>query len=205
MPKPANKPIIAVDVDDVLAVHAQEFVNYSNRKWGTNLEVSDYHDHWAEIWQVDWDETQRRLREYLTAGQFAKYKTINNADVILKRLKSNYKLAVITARQQSLAEGTITWINKHFNDTFDEIHFAGVWDLGLEEAVKRNKTAVAQQIGAEYLIEDQLKYALPVAEAGIKVLLFGDYPWNQSDKLPAGVVRVKNWQEVLEYFDGKAQ
>jgi len=205
MPKPANKPLIAIDVDDVLAVHAQEFVNYSNKKWGTNLKVGDYHDHWAEIWQVDWDETQRRLHGYLNAGQFAKYKTVNDADIALKKLKKRYKLAVLTARQQSLAEDTKAWIAKHFMDTFDEIHFAGVWDLSLKEAVNRDKTAVAQQIGAEYLIEDQLKYALPVAKAGIEVLLFGDYPWNQADRLPKGVTRVKNWQEVLEYFDGKAE
>lgn len=203
MPKPASKPIIAVDVDDVLAIHAQEFVNYSNNRWGTNLEVGDYHDHWAEIWQVDWDETQRRLHEYLNAGQFAKYRSVNDADAVLKKLKSKYKLAVLTARQQSLAKDTLAWVEKHFSNTFDEVHFAGIWDLGLEEAVKRNKTAVAKQIGAKYLIEDQLKYALPVAEAGIKVLLFGDYPWNKLEKLPKNIIRVKNWQEVLEYFDGR--
>jgi uncharacterized HAD superfamily protein len=34
-------------------------------------------------------------------------------------------------------------------------------------------------------------------------VLFGNYPWNQVDKLPDNVVRVNNWQEVLEYFDAK--
>lgn len=205
MPKPENKPIIAVDIDDVLAVHAQEFVDYTNKKWGTNLKVDDYHDHWAEIWQTDWEETQRRLHEYLNAGKFAKYKTVSDADIVLKKLKKNYKLAVLTARQQSLSEDTRAWINKHFSNIFDDIHFAGVYDLGEKEALKRDKTAMALSIGADYLIEDQLKYALPVAKTGIKVLLFGDYPWNQSHSLPKGTTRVRSWQEVLEYFDGETK
>jgi 5'(3')-deoxyribonucleotidase len=200
----ANKPVIAVDLDDVLAEHAQEFVNYSNKKWGTNLKVGDYQDHWAEIWNVDEAETQRRLRGYLDAGQFAKYKTVTNADKILTELKNRYKLVILTARQKSLQKDTLYWVKKHFTGIFDDVHFAGVWDLPMEQAVKMDKTAVAKQIGADYLIEDQPRYALPAARGGIKVLLFGDYPWNQMEKLPKGMVRVKDWQEVLEYFDGRS-
>lgn len=200
-PKPASKPIIAIDIDDVLALHAEAFVSYSNKKWRTNLKVGDYQDHWAEIWQVDEDETQRRLREYLNAGQFLRYKTVTDAEIVLKQLKKRFHLVILTARQKSLQKDTLDWVEKHFSDLFDNVYFAGVWDLPLEQAAKMDKTAVAKQINADYLIEDQLRYALPAAKAGITVLLFGDYPWNQTKELPQGVTRVKNWREVLEYFD----
>jgi len=45
MPSPANKPIIAVDIDDVLANLAQEIVDFSNKNWGTNLTIDDYNEH----------------------------------------------------------------------------------------------------------------------------------------------------------------
>lgn len=203
MPKPANKPVIAVDIDDVLAMNAQAFVDFSNKRWGTNLTVKDYSDHWHDLWQADDQETQRRIKEYVASGTFRKYLTVQDAREILNSLKKHYRLAVLTARQTSLQPETNAWLDKNFSDIFDEIHYAGIWDLPLEEAIKHNKTAVAQRIGAKYLIEDQLKYAIPAAKAGIKVLLFGDYKWNQLDRLPPNVTRVKNWQEVLEYFNGR--
>lgn len=203
MPKPADKSIIAVDVDDVLALNAQAFVDFSNQRWGTNLSVNDYSDHWVDLWKVNEHEGKRRVDEYLGSGSFSEYLSVAGAHNILKRLKKDHKLVVLTARQKSLSQETNAWLQKHFSDVFDEIHFAGVWDKPLAEAVKLDKTEVAKQIGADYLVEDQLKYALPAAKAGIKVLLFGEYPWNQINKLPAGITRVKDWQEVLEHFSEK--
>lgn len=201
MPKPANKKTIAVDIDDVIAAHAAAFVGYSNKKWGTSLSVNDYTDHWSQLWSVDEKEMKNRIHDYHQHGAFSRYGTIHGSEEVLRKLKSNYKLAVLTARQRSLQEDTIDWITKNFSNIFDEIHFADIWNKPLEQAEKLNKTELAQQIDAEYLIEDQLKYALPAAEAGIKVLLFGDYPWNQVEELPERMIRVKNWQEVLQYFN----
>lgn len=201
MPNPENKSTIAVDIDDVIAVHAPAFIEFSNQKWGTSLTVADYTDHWSQLWQVEEAEMKRRVEDYHAKGQFRKYDTVSDAFKTLKNLKTNYKLVVLTARQASLQEDTIEWISENFSDIFDEIHFADIWNKPLDQAVKQNKTSLAKQIGAEYLIEDQLKYALPAAEAGIKVLLFGDYPWNRTDQLPKSVTRVKNWHEVLKYFN----
>lgn len=201
MPKTENKPVIAVDIDDVIAAHAPAFVEYSNKKWGTSLTVDKYNDHWAELWGVSEKETKQRVDDYHHSGAFSGYSTVEDSDQSLRKLKECYTLVVLTARQKSLSEDTIAWVDKNFSGIFDDIHFAGVWDKPLEQAVKQDKTALSKQIGADYLIEDQLKYALPAGEAGIKVLLFGDYPWNKLEKLPSNVTRVKNWQEVLEYFD----
>lgn len=199
----SEKPTIAVDVDDVIAAHAPAFIEYSNKKWGTSLSIDDYTDHWAELWGVDEAETKKRIDEYHASGMFGKYGTVEDADRVLRKLKKNYKLVVVTARQRSLQKDTIDWITKNFSDIFDEIHFAGIWDKPMEQALKLNKTDLVQQIGAEYLIEDQLKYAVPAADAGIKVLLFGDFPWNKLDKLPTNMTRVNDWQEVLEYFGAR--
>jgi hypothetical protein len=59
-------------------------------------------------------------------------------------------------------------------------------------------------LGATYIIEDMPGHAFECAEAGIKTVLFGDYPWNKADKLPAGVTRCSDWPAVLEYFRTQA-
>ena len=40
---------IAVDVDDVLAENAAGVVAFSNQRWGRNLTVDDYDEHWAKM------------------------------------------------------------------------------------------------------------------------------------------------------------
>jgi uncharacterized HAD superfamily protein len=67
----------------------------------------------------------------------------------------------------------------------------------------RPKSEVCIELGVSYLIDDNLTAVTQTSAFGIKALLFGDYPWNQAKELPEGVTRVKNWQEVLEYFDGQ--
>jgi uncharacterized HAD superfamily protein len=66
------------------------------------------------------------------------------------------------------------------------------------------KTKILAEIGANYLIDDQPKHCIAAAEAGITALLFGDYKWNKDIELKTNMVRVKNWQEVTEYFDGRS-
>ena len=76
--------------------------------------------------------------------------------------------------------------------------------LGTFQArLKATKADIVKQIGADYLIDDQPKHCFAAAEAGITSLLFGDYRWNRNVKLPEGVVKVRTWHEVLEYFDGR--
>lgn len=63
------------------------------------------------------------------------------------------------------------------------------------------KGELAKSIGADYIIDDQIKHVLAAAELGIRGILFGDYAWNKADVLPDNVTRVNDWQEVLNYFE----
>ena len=207
MSKPANKKTIAVDVDDVLAANAAGFVKFSNERWGTNLRPDDYHEHWAEMWGVDHKEMLRRRGEIIKAKLFMSYDFHDDAKAALTRLSKTYKLVILTSRTTDVSEDTVEWIKGYFGDLFSEMHFAGIWEklnrseAKVEDVIKITKGEIAQQIGADYLIDDQPKHCLAAAEAGIKSILFGAYKWNRDTKLVPNMVRVKNWQEVLEYFD----
>lgn len=204
-PNPANKPTIIVDIDDVIAAHAPAFVEYSNQKWGTNLTIDDYQDHWGEVWRVDYDEREKRAVEYHNSGFIASYGVVDGALTTLKQLKNRYKLVILTTRRRSIDKLTKEWIKSNYPDVFDEIVFSGFFDSPTKESINMTKGEMAKQIGADYLIDDQLKHCVAAAGAGVQALLFGDYKWNRSDNLPVNVTRVKNWQEVLDYFDGQTR
>jgi 5'(3')-deoxyribonucleotidase len=205
MPKPASKPLIVIDVDEVLAVNAAGFVEYSNKRWDTHLTVDDYHEHWGELWEVDEEETEKRAIEYHLSGTIQKLNTIANAQLVLKKLSVRYDMVVLTSRRKLIEKETKDWINDNFPKVFSEVRLAGIWDEIADNRMSMTKADHLVQLGAQYFIDDQPRHCYAAAEVGVKTLLFGDYHWNRGLKLPKGVTWVKDWQEVLEYFDAKTR
>lgn len=193
---------IAVDVDDVLTNTAAAIVAFSNSTWGTSLALDDYDDHWAKMWHVDTEEALRRRAVMEGANLHAGMPGDPQAKEVLDRLSQKYRLVVVTSRWLAVKDQTINWINEHYSGVFDEIHFTGIWDAkhGGDVAGNMTKTEILRQLGANMLIDDQLKHCLAAADAGISALLFGDYGWNRNVKLPNTVTRVKDWQAVEGYL-----
>lgn len=200
-----KKPIIAIDIDDVLAANAAGFVAYSNEKWGTNLKVEDYVEHWAQIWKTEHDieETTRRRDQFIGSGAHGSFASDRIANVVLKKMSETYELHILTSRMVSMKDDTFSWLAKHYEGIFseDSIHFAGIWDTLTHNSHTLTKAEVVKTIGADYLIDDQLKHCEAVAVEGVKALLFGDYRWNQTDQLPKNISRVSNWSEVGDFFN----
>lgn len=201
-----DKPIIAIDIDDVLSESVKDIIKYSNEHWGLSLKFKDYNEHFGIMWKVDHIEAKRRLDEYINSGVIFKYDHLKYAFSVLNNLKKKYKLVIITSRQRSLKEGTISWINEHFHGLFNEedINFAGIWDnVDNKDTATVTKADISKRLKVDYLIDDQIKYCIGAVEVGIKVLLFGDYPWNKSENLPKNISRVNDWLEVQRFFDGE--
>lgn len=196
----STNPIIAIDIDDVLADHAKPFVEFSNKRWGTNLTVNDYDEHWAKMWQVDREEGGRRAAEFRSSKIISKYDHTESAFEVLQKLSGRFSLVVLTSRRLEMEKETRAWITRHYPNIFTEIHFSGIWEVGDSEAHLRTKAEVCKSLGVSYLIDDQLKHCLGASECGVVSLLFGNYTWNQSDNLPKNVIRVKNWEEIQTYF-----
>lgn len=120
-----QKPIIAVDIDDVIAANAKGFVDWSNDRYGTNLTIDDYDDRWTLVWQVEHDEAEKRAIEYHASGHIGAYNNIDGAYEVLKKLSETFRLIVITARRNSINQLTYDWIEKYYPDIFENIIFAG--------------------------------------------------------------------------------
>jgi len=202
-----TRPRIAIDIDDVLADNAKGFIQFSNDRWGTTLQPSDYQEHWSNMWQVDHDEAERRSLEFHEFGGHVGYEHIDHAFEALMLLKERYDLVIVTSRRRRVKGETLAWLDQHYPGIFteDQIYFAGIWDEGItEERYAGTKVDIIKELDAQYLIDDQLKHCLAAAEEGVQVLLFGDYSWNQIEVLPKNMTRVNGWKAVLEYFNGRA-
>lgn len=198
-----KKKTIAVDIDDVLALGAYGFVKFSNETWGTNLTVEDYDERWAIMWQVDHEEEKKRAQEIYQSGIVEHFGHFEEAVDVLLYLKKRYKLVITTSRVHKVKDYTIRWIEKNFKDIFEEIHLAGLYDKLTPNSHRLTKADLVKSIGANYLIDDHPKHCNAAAGVGIKAFLFGDYRWNRDEKIASGVQRVKDWQEVLEYFENE--
>jgi uncharacterized HAD superfamily protein len=196
------KPLIAVDIDDVLAFHAKAMVAYSNKVLGTNLTLEDYTEHWSQMWQVDHEETQRRAIAYHQTDDMSYYEHHQDADEVLRKLAKKNRLIIVTARKKEVTEITEKWVNKHFDGIFEAIHHAGIFDAKItDKSFNATKAELCQRLGVKYLIDDQSKHCNAASELGIKAIMFGDYPWNRNDVLQPDVTRCVSWDKVLEYFD----
>lgn len=197
---------IAVDIDDVLSNFAQELIDISNKKWGTNLTLDDYTEHWGEMWKVD-EKTVKKRSDELHSGSLAlSLKHVPDARPVLKKLSRNYNLVLVTSRRRLITEETKIWIDKFFKEVFDDLHFTGFYDTKEHASlqIQGTKVEILKQINANYLIDDQPKHCLAAAKAGVVSVLYGEYPWNENVTLTKNMVRAKNWQEVLEYFDAES-
>lgn len=196
--------IIAVDIDDVLAAHADAFVAYSNQRWGTRLTVDDYDEHWAKVWHVDMDELASRADAYHSSGMIGTYRNIPQAETVLRKLKERFRLYVVTSRRRQVQRETLDWIDRYYAGLFDDVVFAGFFDGALHmDLLLRTKAGICRQIGAGYLIDDQLKHCTAAAADGMNALLFGDYAWNKAAVLPDRMTRCENWEQVDAYFNDR--
>ena len=94
---------------------------------------------------------------------------------------------------------TEEWVNKNFPTIPFEIYYTAEFK---EKDTKVTKGTVCNKLDIDILIEDNLVYATESISPNRKVFLF-DRPWNQADKLPAGITRVHSWKEICELICGK--
>lgn len=199
----AERQTIAVDIDDVLAASAPGFAEYSNRRWGSNVSAADYDEDWSKFWGISLAEAVVRAEEWHNSDAVREYTSIEHARPVLNTLKERFDLVVVTSRRIVLKAATDNWLEENFPGMFSDIHYAGIWDTDgdLTEALHATKTDVCKAVGADYLIDDQLKHCIAAGNAGIGALLFGDYTWNRNDEaLSDGVQRVSSWRDVEAFF-----
>jgi len=190
---------LAIDIDEVLAQHNAGLAKYHNAHFDTTHTAQDYFsDQWSQVWNISSEEVEARIKGFFTPEVFAAFEPVPQAFESLQRLKEQTRLVVITVRRASVVEATKEWLALHYPHTFDEVHFAlNRWEP-LPGA--RNKGELSRTLGIDYLIDDSLHNVADAATHGIPAILFGNYTWNQCQKLPSGVTRSSTWPEVVRFL-----
>lgn len=184
---------IAIDIDDVVVAHVDEFIKFSNKNFGTNYTIDDYNDRWDILWGINDDaEIKKRAQSFHSPESVLNYEFIKDAKPTIEKLSRKYDLYIVTARPEHIVEITKTWVEKHFAEVFKGVHFVPIWYVDN----KITKGDICRQIGADYLIDDAVKHCNTAAKSGVKAILFGDYAWNRHEEIAENVTRCKNWQEV---------
>lgn len=198
----STRTVIAIDVDEVLLPLHEPFLLHHNRRYGTEFVYPDPEGRYYlnEFTGDNFKITMKKLRQYYKDNTDAHLVPLPGAVEAIKQLHERYDLVIVSSQQLFQTKYTKVALQQHFGDVFKEVHFTASNPLKRKQI---HKSDVCLQLGAEYLVDDHVSNAINCAEAGIRVVLFGDYHWNREEAIPAGVVRCKDWREVLEYFDGK--
>lgn len=195
-----SKPIIAVDIDDVISDSTDAMRRRVNRRTGNNLEAKHYkvpHEgywgYYERVWKthgvnISYDD----LAEEMEADQ-SHVPLLAGASFALSELSRKYELIIITARPESWKAKTKDWLEENLGTIFQSIHFTG------DGESKKSKGYICKALGASWLIDDNPEHCQSAIDEGIEVVLFGEYGWHH--KAPEHIPRCKDWPAVLEYFN----
>jgi uncharacterized HAD superfamily protein len=142
----------------------------------------------------------KRVQSYFKTEAFRCEQPFAEAIAVIQKLSQRYVMVVVTARDEIIEQATRDWLDRHFPSIFKAAYFTAHYSL---TGQARRKADVLIEAGADYFIDDSLSHILDAAEAGFQCILFGNYPWTDSSKLPSNAKWCQDWAAVLEYFDGR--
>ncbi len=175
-----KKPIIAIDMDDVMAAASKKILATYNNIAGAEIQEQDFVGK-AYFDVLDKKHTEGVMAEFFKPGFFRDMEVMPHAVEVIQKLHSHFEIYVVSAATEfpySLKE-KIDWLAEHFSFiSWKNIVLCG------------DKSIIA----ADYLIDDHEKNLKPFRG---KSLLF-DAIHNQTLE---GYPRFRNWKEIEVFFD----
>ncbi|MBW4061364.1 hypothetical protein HJC99_02220 [Candidatus Saccharibacteria bacterium] len=194
----SHKPVIAVDLDDVLYPTAQHLADIVGEPLG--IAIDAYHGD-RRLREVVASKTGMSLNEAAALSRraflhedFAVMKPFPAALEAIYELAATHDIVAVTARSNEIHATTRRVIERDFGNLIREVYFPNT-ERWSDEPI--DKLPHLREVGAVWLIDDRLSHVEHLGELGIHGGLFGNYPWNQIDALPHGVVRLANWPEAV--------
>ncbi|KAJ3853304.1 hypothetical protein EV368DRAFT_81697 [Lentinula lateritia] len=192
-PPTSSRPVIAVDLDDVLRPTPRSLVN----------------PYWGGL-----HETHQKVRDFYASMQLYNAAPVTGAREGVKALHDmGFKLIVVTARSSDVKEESWDWINQWFPGLFDSVictgQFKDATKDGHEIVTKLSKAQVCADLKARLLIDDSSENALQVSTSSsaatppTPVLLFGHYEWNKRLSLHSDAVDAMAFDTRLKIEGGR--
>ena len=194
-----TKEVLAVDIDEVLFPFVAEFSFWHNNEYGTDYSLENFHTYdFDKVLGESIPETVHRIHTFLSVEHaHMTVAPLEEAQDAITKLTERYRPVAVTARHPEFENPTLQYLLHHFKEIITDITLVGHKET---LSVVRSKAEVCQEVGAIALIDDSITHVANCAAVGIDGILFGNYPWNQAETLPAGVTRYDNWQGVLGHL-----
>lgn len=190
------KKIVWIDMDEVLAETVQSALehNWFKIAWRTlyKEEITSYKISDMEKFKDLNQEIVDFFHNFLQHENSYNIKPVDWSYEKLVYLKNNnYKLHVITARQESLKNSTYKWIEKNFPWLIDDVHFTNHFTKN-----SKPKSEVCKRIWTDFMFEDNFEYAKEIVEnANIKIFLLTKN-WNINEKINIKKIhRLNSWND----------
>ena len=207
-PSPSSsKPVIAVDLDEVLGEFVPSLLAFHNATYATSLTLSSFHSYlFHEVWGGSFDDAVHKVHAFFDSPHFHHMPPLPDALPTLTALSPHATFHIVTARQLSIQPHTERWVAQHFPHVFASIQYGNHFDR--HGGVSRSKADMCVQVGARVLIDDSATHARAVAGVVDWVLLFdrdGTYNWSKGRPeydvgMPDNVRRVHSWKEVEAFL-----
>lgn len=187
----------------MLAAFLAGLCRFTNESYATALKPSDFPTYTfidAPGFASSPAEAYARVRAFFSSPHFANLEPLPGSRAVLEAAHDSgaWRFVVITARSDEIEPQTRAWLQRHYGEALFEggVHFTNAW---AGSTAPRTKGAVARELNAVGLIDDNVSYAVQAAADLPFVLLHGDYSWNRNaggPPLPSNVVRTHDWREV---------
>jgi 5'(3')-deoxyribonucleotidase len=187
----SNKPVLAIDFDDVFVPYAHKLIEAYNREHGgsiriENIYIWDKFGNSSHGWKHDAKGALQWIHGYLARPESLEVEPIAGSVAALQNLRRKYTIAVVTGRPPKIDHIMHKWLERHMPGVVDQIY----------HVADTPKSVTCKQIEAKCIVDDNPVYIHDCHTAGIEVIVFGDYPWNQADRLPENAPRARDWAEV---------
>ena len=184
---------IGIDIDDTIAEYMKGYLEFYNKKKGTNFVVEDIFSYsQVEVLKVPKDEAKELIFEFGETEKFLNLDFLPGAKESISTLENGeHKIFFITSRPETERNKTQLFLDNNFPKNNFELHFSGErW------GTLKTKGDICVELGVQVMIDDNKNYAFDCAKKGVKVLLV-DRPWNKEHEEQENIIRVFNWQEIM--------
>ncbi|QQE81349.1 5'-3'-deoxyribonucleotidase [Alicyclobacillus sp. SO9] len=169
---------IAVDMDEVVADFGGKHLKLYNETYQESVSAEDFLG--RRLWQYDSHRADEILEMLNDTDFFRDLDVVEGSQDVLKELHEHYEIFIATAAMERPTSFTAKyeWLREHFPFLSDK-NFVFCGNKGI--------------LHADYLIDDSVRHFKGFVGQGI--LYTAGHNIHEE-----GYVRVKNWQEVRDYF-----
>lgn len=188
-----KKNKIGIDIDEVVVNFIETFLKYSNLKYNTQSLFEDVTTY--NLWECGLfnskEESIKRICEFQNSDYFDKIDFIDGAKKGIENIADIYDIYFITSRPNEIKDKTKSFFYSNFPKNRYKFIFSGEIYGG------KTKSKICDELGIKVMVEDNSDYALDCAKRNIKTFLL-DKPWNRNHEEHKNIIKVKNWENLIE-------